>query len=61
MLIFDICGSYVFHFIGKSVPVGIDPSKVVITKLKLDKDRKAMLERKDQSKRVKESTEMDTA
>ncbi len=26
--------------------VGIDPSKVVITKLKLDKDRKAILERK---------------
>ena len=29
-----------------SVPVGIHPSKVVITKLKLDKDRKALLERK---------------
>merc|ERR1712188_301086 len=26
--------------------VGIDPSKVIITKLKLDKDRKALLERK---------------
>lgn len=26
--------------------VGIDPSKVVITKLKLDKDRKALLDRK---------------
>lgn len=26
--------------------VGIDPSKVMITKLKLDKDRKALLERK---------------
>lgn len=26
--------------------VGLDPSKVVITKLKLDKDRKALLERK---------------
>lgn len=26
--------------------VGIDASKVVITKLKLDKDRKALLERK---------------
>lgn len=31
---------------GASVPVGIDSSKVVITKLKLDKDRKALLERK---------------
>lgn len=26
--------------------VGVDPSKCVITKLKLDKDRKALLERK---------------
>ncbi|KAH7435695.1 hypothetical protein KP509_06G075600 [Ceratopteris richardii] len=31
---------------GATVNVGIDPSKVVITKLKLDKDRKALLERK---------------
>lgn len=31
---------------GVSVPVGIDASKVMITKLKLDKDRKALLERK---------------
>lgn len=29
-----------------SVPVGIDASKVVITKLKIDKDRKALLERR---------------
>lgn len=26
--------------------VGVDPSKVVISKLKMDKDRKAILERK---------------
>ena len=32
---------------GATVPVGIHPSKVVITKLKLDKDRKAMLARRD--------------
>eukprot|EP00941_MAST-03F_sp_MAST-3F-sp1_P004715 g4715.t1 len=32
---------------GSTVPVGIHPSKVVITKLKLDKDRKALLARKD--------------
>jgi large subunit ribosomal protein L26e len=38
---------------GSSVPVGIDPSKVVVTKLKLDKDRKAILERKDRSKLAK--------
>ena len=31
---------------GASVPAGLDPSKVVITKLKMDKDRKALLERK---------------
>ena len=31
---------------GSSVPVPIDASKVVITKIKLDNDRKALLERK---------------
>ncbi|URE26959.1 Di-glucose binding within endoplasmic reticulum, partial [Musa troglodytarum] len=31
---------------GATVNVGINPSKVVITKLKLDKDRKALLDRK---------------
>mmetsp|Transcript_23936 Transcript_23936/g.32923 ORF Transcript_23936/g.32923 Transcript_23936/m.32923 type:complete len:146 (+) Transcript_23936:56-493(+) len=31
---------------GATVNVGIDPSKVIITKLKIDKDRKALLERK---------------
>lgn len=31
---------------GQPVPVGLDPSKVVITKLKLDADRKALLERR---------------
>ncbi|KAK2751152.1 60S ribosomal protein L26A [Myotisia sp. PD_48] len=30
---------------GQSVPIGIHPSKVVITKLKLDKDRESILER----------------
>ncbi|KAL3157554.1 60S ribosomal protein L26 [Trebouxia sp. C0010 RCD-2024] len=33
-----------------TVNVGIDPSKVVITKLKLDKDRRSLLERKKGSK-----------
>eukprot|EP00928_Gymnodinium_smaydae_P003789 TRINITY_DN1133_c0_g3_i3.p3 TRINITY_DN1133_c0_g3~~TRINITY_DN1133_c0_g3_i3.p3 ORF type:complete len:134 (+),score=29.87 TRINITY_DN1133_c0_g3_i3:76-477(+) len=32
---------------GQTVPVGVHPSKVVITKIKLDKDRKALLERKN--------------
>jgi Ribosomal proteins L26 eukaryotic, L24P archaeal len=31
---------------GATVNVGVDPSKVRITKLKLDKDRRALLERK---------------
>ncbi|KAI4324830.1 hypothetical protein MLD38_030282 [Melastoma candidum] len=35
---------------GSTVDVGINPSKVVITKLRLDKDRKGLLERKAQGK-----------
>eukprot|EP01135_Chromosphaera_perkinsii_P002391 Nk52_evm45s222 gene=Nk52_evmTU45s222 len=35
---------------GGTSYVGIDPSKVEITKLKLDKDRKGILERKNRSK-----------
>jgi len=35
---------------GATVNVGIDPSKVVVTKLKLDKDRRRMLERRGASK-----------
>ncbi|KAH8929228.1 ribosomal protein L24 [Atractiella rhizophila] len=35
---------------GATVNVGIDPSNVVMTKLKLDGDRKALLARKDRSK-----------
>jgi len=35
---------------GAQVNVGVQPSNCVITKLKLDKDRKAILERKDRSK-----------
>lgn len=31
---------------SQTVPVGIHPSKVIVTKLKLDKDREAILERK---------------
>uniref|UniRef100_K3WGT3 50S ribosomal protein L24, chloroplastic n=1 Tax=Globisporangium ultimum (strain ATCC 200006 / CBS 805.95 / DAOM BR144) TaxID=431595 RepID=K3WGT3_GLOUD len=34
---------------GQSVPIGIDASKVVVTKLKLDKDRKKILERKNRA------------
>ncbi|GFO40929.1 60S ribosomal protein l26 [Plakobranchus ocellatus] len=35
---------------GATVHVGIHPSKTVIVKLKLDKDRKKILERKAQSR-----------
>lgn len=31
---------------GQSIPINIHPSKVVLTKLHLDKDRKALIERK---------------
>ncbi|KAJ8487022.1 hypothetical protein ONZ51_g4445 [Trametes cubensis] len=44
---------------GASVPIGIHPSKVVVTNLKLDKDRRAILERKDRKKAEKsEDVEM---
>lgn len=35
---------------GQSVPLGIAPSKVVVTKLKLDKDRENILERKSKGR-----------
>ncbi|KAA1469460.1 ribosomal protein L24 [Dentipellis sp. KUC8613] len=38
---------------GSSVPIGIHPSNVVIINLKLDTDRRAILERKDRSKSTK--------
>ncbi|XP_027724079.1 60S ribosomal protein L26-like [Vombatus ursinus] len=37
---------------GKTVHVGIHPSKVVITRLKLDKERKKILESKAKSRQV---------
>lgn len=39
---------------GQTVPFPIHPSKVVITKIKLDKDRKALLERKGKDSKKKE-------
>jgi len=35
---------------GASVPIGINASNVVITSIKLDKDRRAILDRKDRKK-----------
>ena len=37
---------------GQSVPIGISPSKVQVTKLKLDKDRENILERISQGREV---------
>ena len=39
-----------FDLAGATINVGIDPSKVLITKLHMDKDRKALLARKSGSK-----------
>lgn len=38
---------------GQSVPLGIHPSKVVITKLKLDKDRESILDRIGKGRELK--------
>jgi large subunit ribosomal protein L26e len=40
----------VWWLTGATVNVGVDPSKCIITKLKLDKDRRALLERKGAAK-----------
>ena len=42
-------------FAGATVQVGINTSKCVITKLKLDKDRKAILERKNKENKSDKS------
>jgi large subunit ribosomal protein L26e len=39
---------------GQSVPIGVHPSKVVITKLKLDKDRESILDRIKTGREIKE-------
>ena len=39
---------------GQSVPLGIHPSKVVISKLKIDKDRENILERIKAGREIKE-------
>merc|ERR1711862_954165 len=44
---------------GQTVPFPIHPSKVVITKLKLDKDRKALLDRKNRNVKKGKYTEKD--
>ncbi|KAL9044099.1 MAG: hypothetical protein Q9214_002740 [Letrouitia sp. 1 TL-2023] len=46
---------------GQSVPLGIHPSKVMVTKLKLDKDRENILERiaKGRSEKAERSKKAD--
>lgn len=48
---------------GQSVPIGVDPSKVVITKLKLDKDRENILERSSKGREAAKAMmdKMDTS
>lgn len=46
---------------GAQVPVGIQPSNVIITKLKLDKDRKVKLEAKAKGKASKKDAATTTA
>ncbi|TRM62615.1 translation protein SH3-like domain-containing protein [Schizophyllum amplum] len=43
---------------GSTSPIGIHPSNVVITTIKLDKDRRAILDRKDRKKNTSEDVEM---
>ena len=38
---------------GQSVPLGIHPSNCVVTKLKLDKDRESILDRKKVGRELK--------
>lgn len=39
---------------GQSVPIGVHPSKCVVTKLKLDKDREKILDRKKVGREAKD-------
>ncbi|KAJ7063411.1 60S ribosomal protein L26 [Mycena amicta] len=44
---------------GATAPIGVHPSNVVITTIKLDKDRRAILDRKDRKKTAtSDDTEM---
>lgn len=43
---------------GATVPIGIHPSNVVITKLKLDKDRKNILSRKNSAAKEGQDVKM---
>ena len=44
---------------GSTSPIGIHPSNVVITTIKLDTDRRAILERKDRNKAPKAAADVE--
>lgn len=46
---------------GQSVPIGIAPSKVEVTKLKMDKDRESILERIAQGREANKKRTQDRA
>eukprot|EP00834_Sanchytrium_tribonematis_P008780 NODE_1177_length_1893_cov_0.764771.p3 type:complete len:134 gc:universal NODE_1177_length_1893_cov_0.764771:36-437(+) len=41
----------------QTVPIGVHPSNVIITKIHLDKNRKSLLDRKDKTKHVQKMQE----
>ena len=46
---------------GSTTPIGIYPSNVVITSIKLDKDRRAILDRKDRKKQENPVEQIDVS
>ena len=51
---------FVARIAGATINVGVDPSKVLITKLHMDKDRKALLARKGGAKGTDAADAMQT-
>jgi large subunit ribosomal protein L26e len=41
---------------GATVPIGVHPSSVIVTKIKIDKDRQALLDRKARTSAKKDET-----
>jgi large subunit ribosomal protein L26e len=53
MVRFNVEDMYINAWIGQPINIPIDPSKVVITKLKIDKDRNDLLARKERTLSLK--------
>jgi len=51
ILILIVLFFYFWYFLGQTVQIPVHPSKVVITKLKMDKDRQAILDRRNRTKK----------